>query len=251
MPATEIKKTCIRLAMLLVIFPQSFAGGAEQVILKPITHSAVCEGHTIATTIHPRFSIIPGDAGVRLDFDIDGNLSDLQKKLPFILNGRKKDERCGETIDLKNTVLHIRLPVLKIDTTVNYYLSQCAFGMEGVVLRQSGKMETDVFPVISDNRVRLETRVMSAMPDGPVGDAVKALGLEHIVRAEVENILKNAMNSENLVLTLPPEINKYKPVFKSVKFTTLGNTNTLGMNLKAEVTITHSQLAEVLKQIAQ
>jgi hypothetical protein len=251
MPATEIKKANIRFAILLVIFLPSFAGGAEQIILKPITHTAVCEGQTIVTKIQPRFSIIPSDAGVRLDFDIDGDMSDLQKKLPFILNGRKKDEKCGETIDLRNTALRIRLPVLKIDTTVNYYLSQCAFGMEGVILRQSGNVETDVFPVISNNRVRLETKVASAMPDGPVGDAIRTLGLEHVVRAEVENILKTVLDSESLVLTLPPEINKYKPVFKSVKFTKPGNSDTLGMNLKAEVTITQSQLADVLKQIMQ
>lgn len=251
MPEAEIKKSHIRLAIFLSVVLPSLAGGAEQVVLNPITHSAVCEGQTIAIKIQPRFSIIPTGKGVRLDFDIDGDMSDIQKKLPVILNGRKKDERCGETIDLRNTSLGIALPVLKINTTVNYCLSQCAFGIEGVILRQSGKVETDVFPVISNNRVRLETRVASAMPDGPVGDAVRAMGLEHVVRTEVETILKNVLDSESLVLTLPPEIMKYNPIFKSVHFKTLGNSKTLGMNLKAEVAITQSQLADVLRRIVQ
>ncbi len=249
-------KTCyynrrIRSSIVLTaaLFLTALNLSAGPVVLQPIKYATEHEGQTITTTIFPRILMEPDESDIIVHLDIDGDLSDAQQKFPGILNGNKKREQCGERIDLRNTALELRFPVVAVHTVADYSRWHCAFGVEALLLEQSTKVTTDVFPVIENNSIRLETRVSSAAPEGLMGEAVKMLGLERLLEAEVEKFLKKALNSENLVLSIPPEAKKYNPVLKSVKLMELGKPGKLGVNLKVDLRVTPDQLAEIMGKL--
>ncbi|MCP4697755.1 MAG: hypothetical protein GY862_13020 [Gammaproteobacteria bacterium] len=225
------------------------------------------EGTSVQVVAYPKlkFKMELQQGAVYIDINIDGDLTDLQNKISHIIGGQKKYEECGERITVHSVSAHPKPPATALRARVKYQKWVCVKHRRPEVyhwklvmkervaktrlLQQSFDVCVDAAPMIENNKIRLVAHATCADPDGLGGVIVKALGLKGKLRTLVDNTINQAFSKENLSFTLPPEIQKYNPVFRSVRFTDRGN-GALGLNVKGDLRVTQvPQITEILQYL--
>ena len=223
---------------------------AEPITLNPVVREVILQGQKVRVPVFPSFEMQP--TRVVLTISMAGDLSDFQKKFPNVVNGIRKDDDCGDWIKLSRTRLFPHDRSARVYVHLDYKKWNCGYFLgkriwKTIILEQSADITVQLTPAFDKNRIYLNSETISAMPDGILGQIIGGLGLEAMIKEEVNKALRKALRADNMTLIIPDQLRKYRPKINDVRFRDRGNGN-LGLGIQGSISVNQNQLAGIFNQ---
>ncbi|TCT11714.1 hypothetical protein EDC22_10323 [Tepidamorphus gemmatus] len=261
-------RTCI--IMLALIGWSVGTAGAEPppgfITFKVDTFSAKLDEIDVTLPHELAMKIQLKEGAAEIDLWGEADLSDLQLKTPGMLQGDKKNEECGDRLDVFDVSLVPAGNSARLCGQIRYERWYCTYAkvpeFKGIkvtfkerqtsknkVLSQSGRICTELWPVVeADGRsVRLDGDVQKVDLSGALGIISDALGLEGLFKDQIRGSLRTAL--AQVQASIPDEFSRYQPVLKSMRFVERSE-GRLGVVAEAAVTVDQNDLEELQRLLS-
>lgn len=197
----------------------------------------------------------------------EADLGDLQTKAPGMLQGEKKNEECGDRLDVFDVSLTPAGRTARLCGQVRYERWHCTYAkvpeFKGIkvtfknrqtsktkVLSQSGRICSHLWPVVEADgqTVRLDGDIGQVDLSGALGIISDALGLEGLFKDRIRGGLQKALAQAQA--TIPEEFSRFSPVLNDVSFIERSD-GRLGLVAEAAVTVDQNDLPELLSLLTR
>lgn len=197
----------------------------------------------------------------------EANLSDLQTKAPGMLEGEKKNDECGDRLDVFDVSLVPAGGTARLCGQVRYERWHCTFGkipeFKGLkvtfktrqtsktkLLSQSGRICSHLWPVVEANgqTVRLDGDIRQVDLSGVLGVISDALGLEGLFKDRIRGSLQTALAQAQA--SIPEEFSRFSPVLKAASFIERSD-GSLGLVAEAAITVDENDMQELLQLLTR
>jgi hypothetical protein len=235
---------------------------AQYAPLPPLTREVTVAERKFPIRIEPKLRLLPEDGALKLELIADADLSEGQGVLKAIAEGRKKDDECGDTIDVHSVSVYPSGNVVRVDGKVHVDRWVCTYmdvpKINGLTVRMERvrTLKTRVFeqtvdlcielaPQLQAKSIALDVRVVCAAPSGALGEVVRALGLADLLKREIEKAIQQEVARQQLSFLFPPEFEQYGVQIREVKFVDRGG-RALGASASGSARLTQADFADLL-----
>lgn len=206
------------------------------------------KGHAASISYTPAFQWHASEGKVVIGLHVDGNLGEVQKALGGALDGKPKDDECGERLTVSGTHLDVVGEAARLSGHLHYELWKCVLHIKTRLLEQSGDVCVDLKPlIVTDGKsIRLSAKVMCATASGVLGELAPALGLEGALRDLAQHEVDTAVGK--LSLAIPQELANHDLRLISARFYDRGG-NVLGIEAHGAATLTDAEFQDILPKL--